>query len=332
MQDRGGADLVEDLRGAPRVVEAHADLARRAPTHAVRERHDVMVEHHEAMLRCLELRLRRHLAQPRQLRGPDRPVVAEEPALRAGARVEPDEHRIRLGHVADPAARLVELEPDARRERRPRRALRVRRGTRAAAAPQRKEIEVVVTGNDEEPALVLPAREGGLDELPARAVVGDVAGDDHRVRIALLDPVHRPQEAHVRVARRSVEEDLERALRGDVLGERPGAARLEVESLGGRAFDGIEHAAAFLQRRNGVRVAVGVDQRDLRGALALLVEDAPARLLPDDLEARGVRRHDVRAALHDAQAVVERVAELGDVEVRDVSDGELHPVTCRRGS
>jgi hypothetical protein len=85
----------------------------------------------------------------------------------------------------------VELEADARCERLPRGTLGLRRRLGTAASAQREEIEVVVTGNDEEPSLVLPPRKGRLDELPADAVVGDVAGDHHGVDVALLDGLDR---------------------------------------------------------------------------------------------------------------------------------------------
>jgi hypothetical protein len=89
-----------------------------------------------------------------------------------------------------------------------------------------------------------------------------------------------------------------------------------------RTLDRVDGSAALFSRRNGVRIARRIDERDLRGALAALVEDTPAGLFPDDLELRGIGGDDVGAPLHDAEPVVERVTELGDVEIRDVRDDE----------
>jgi hypothetical protein len=83
-----------------------------------------------------------------------------------------------------------------------------------------------------------------------------------------------------------------------------------------------------------MRVAGGIDEGDLRGPLSALAEDAPARFFPDDFELRRIRRDDVCAALHDTQPVVKRIAELRDVEIRDVSNDERHygNLTSLRGS
>ena len=107
VEHRRHADLVEELRGAARVVEAHADLARRTATDAVRKRHDVMVQHHEAMARGLELGALADLAEPGELRRSDRAVVPEEAALRPRARVEADETR------RSPRARSGTRRPDS---------------------------------------------------------------------------------------------------------------------------------------------------------------------------------------------------------------------------
>ena len=321
VKDGGDADLVEELRGAARVVEAHADLARRTTPDAVRQRHDVVVQHHEPMARGLELGPLADLAEPRELRRADGPVVAKEAALRTRTRVEPDEHGVRLGHEAAPGARLVELEPEARRERPPRRALRLERRLRPAAATEREQVEIVIAGNDEEPALVLPARERRLDELPADAVVRHVTRDDDRVRAAVLDRLHGAEEAHVRVARRrprrarAAPPGSARAARASTRdaprGDRPWPRRARPDRASPRP-----------------RCATGSDARSpagstsaiFAGLLPALVEDAPARLLPDDLELRPCRSAKMFArSLHDPEAIVERVTELGDVEVRDVS-------------
>ena len=64
----------------------------------------------------------------------------------------------------------------------------------------------MIAGDGEEHPPLLPPAERGLDELEARPVVGEIAGDHDRVRTGLFDRRRRPKETHVRVARRRVEE------------------------------------------------------------------------------------------------------------------------------
>src|SRR5690606_7633334 len=160
---------------------AHSNLARSAATHAVRERNHVVVQEHQAMPRLTKRLVLRELAQERELPGADRSVVAEEATLRARAGVEADEDRVGFRHPLPPGPALVHVEADPRGEGEPGGALRLGRRARTAAPAERKEVEIVVARNGEEPPLVDPAPEGGLDELPARAVVGDVARENDGV-------------------------------------------------------------------------------------------------------------------------------------------------------
>jgi hypothetical protein len=95
---------------------------------------------------------------------------------------------------------------------------------------------------------------------------------------------------------------------------------------GAGVIDPVERAAAkacHLEARRAPTLAQHVPSP---GALRHLFEGTPrnsnVRLLPHHLELGAVSGDDVRAPLHDAQAVVERVTELGDVEIRDVRDDE----------
>ena len=76
----------------------------------------------------------------------------------------------------------LELEARARGDVAPARALALVRRARAGAARDGEQVQVVVAGDGERAGPVPPARERRLDELPALAVVGAVAGDAPRRR------------------------------------------------------------------------------------------------------------------------------------------------------
>ena len=80
----------------------------------LRERHDVVMEHHELVTTRDERRILAEGPQPLELHRPDRAVVPEEAPLRPRARVEPDERDALVGQDALPRAARLELEADRR--------------------------------------------------------------------------------------------------------------------------------------------------------------------------------------------------------------------------
>ena len=106
------ADFVEHLSRVERVVEAHPDLARRLLPHAVREGHDVMVEHDELVAARPERVVLGERAEPVELRLADGSVLAVEAPLRARTGIEAHECGGVFGQDAIPRPARMEVETD----------------------------------------------------------------------------------------------------------------------------------------------------------------------------------------------------------------------------
>src|SRR5207247_2590971 len=66
----------------------------------------------------------------------------------------------------------------------------------------------------------------------------------------------------------------------------------------------------------------GIDEEDLAALLVAFAPYAPAGFLPEGLELRPI--DDVRASFYEVRAIVHRVSEFGDVEIRDVCEDDAH--------
>ena len=273
------------------------------------------------------------IAQPRELLGTDGPVLPEEGALLSRARVEAHDDGVRLVDAALPRAARLELEPGARRHLPPARALGLVGGARPGAAGDGEEVEVVVARDGEETPLLAPAGEGRLDELPALAVVGAVAGDDDRVDALLVDRARGAQEAQVRVVRRRLQHLREGALAGRGDGQR----RWRGEPRGGtpwRRRARPDRAAPRSRARSGRGARSRRGRRARRRPSSCSGRAARASPPPPSRARSALRsRRPGARALDELRAVVQRVAERRDVEVRDVGEGEGHlhrVVACSR--
>ena len=157
----------------------------------------------------------------------------------------------------------------------------------------------------------------------------------HRVRTALLERLRGAEEAHVRVARRPLEEHAV---------ARPGSARAARASTRDaprgdtpsppRARPGRGRRRPPCATGSGARTRRDRRARSSPACLPALVEDAPAGLLPDDLELRRRRsRRRSRFASRPAgdRGTCHRTRRRGGPR-RERRRTPTAPLTCRRGS
>ena len=232
------------------------------------QRHDVVVEEDDAVARAPSTRavfasVRSHAS----CSGPMAPLWRKN--ARCGRAHESSPTRTASASASDAlprAARARASSPRRAANACQRRALALVRRPRAGAAGDREEIEIVVAREWRRAGRAsCHARERRLDELPAVAVVGAVAGERRRRRRRCSGRPRAPRAAGAGSSCAGVVSSIDASAPslGGARGERRRAPRLEAARLRRRALDRIEQTAALARARDGVRVAVGIDEHDL---------------------------------------------------------------------